>query len=298
MKRLYSSTVGGDRETKKQKKDGSSPFLSYLHHAKDALVHGGFLDGYDITILRLVNKEMRAAISPKWGVSVTRALLSLCDQGELEWLEANNMPFSNTDLLLSFVGKPHDQRDLDFLNEYYELNWTWCKETFAHCCTTLVDTRSFELVAPTLCGGIHIEWIKIIACEGTEAMKHWFRRSHKDTFYIMRDYCKSSQWDVVRALIALNPKKPFAVDLLLSDHPEATAIYFKYYKSVPPGFLCFHITSNYCHWMRAIVSHEHAREELRTIVAESLVLHQLPSLSRELDFSPEMACILSSVGIH
>jgi hypothetical protein len=307
MKRTASRTVNRGRKTKKQKTcplhvtpplDGSSPFLSYFADAKDALVHGRFLDGYDITILRLVSKEVRAAISSKLGVSVTRALLSLCDKGELEWVRSNIWPVSGTDVFLSFVDKPHGKRDLNVLVNYFDLP-QWTNERWVYCCTALQETRSLEHIAPDFHSG-GAEWIKFLACTGTVAMKHWFRHSCKANFSI-RSYCVAHQWEVVRALVALYPENP-GIDQVLLCHecPEAASIYLDFGGELNEEIVCVFIDENNVHWLREIVSREHAREKFRTIVTDMLNEAEEPSLSAMFGsyLSPEMADILSTMGLH
>jgi hypothetical protein len=315
MKRTASRTTNRGRKTKKQKTsplhatpplDGSSPFLSYFADAKDALFHGRFLDGYDIAILRLVNKELRNAISPKWGVSVTRALLSLCDKGELKWLQSNKMPVTNTDVFLSFVDKRHDRRDLTILSEYFDFTWMWSPWPkwstvwFAHCCTTLEDTRSFELIAPDFMSYETIEWIEILACEGTVAMKHWFRHVLKRNFSI-NSQCDAGQWQIVRALVALYPENRGVDQILLCYNcHEAASIYLDFGGELNEEIVCVFIDENSVHWLREIVSREHTREKFRTIVTDMLNEAEEPSLSAMFGsyLSPEMADILSTMGLH
>jgi hypothetical protein len=271
--------------------DGASPFAAYFPDAVGALSSGKLLDAYDFAILRLVSKGVRALIARDLCVSTTRALLSLCHKDELAWLEESGLPVSDADVVFSFVEKPHTDRHLTILSDFFDVPYfRWPKAYMEHFVTHLHDTRSLTVL---FINGVSLhprEWVERLALSGTEAMKAWYRKAFDDDGFDIEPYCVRGQWDMVRALVALDPSNSGIDRVLLSFHSaEAASIYTDFGGVLHVEMFSDMLENNHTHWLRAFVEHADYRDQVRVIVDEIL---------RECDYTALNVCFLMTDEEH
>ncbi len=193
-------------------RDKSCPLVEYLLHFVPPAQGLGYLDDYDIALLSLVNKESHTNL-PVPPVSPVRALLTLCNQGELDWVK-DKAEYTKADLYYSFVARPRKEYHY---KRWYNRFWKTVEKGApygfgVHCLTTLNETSGFDMLYREEFFWVRTHWNFEEIVKATPAMMVWLAENNgvligrTDNFGfndMLKGHLANGEWDKVKTILPL-----------------------------------------------------------------------------------------------